>query len=131
VTEFYLPPTPTTPEVTLSPSRGALVLKGESYPENVLSFYAPLLEKIRALVEDAGLPRLEVQMHITYYNSASAKAFHRIFHMLNQAAEGGTTVKLLWQYDEEDDMARDLGSNLREDFHAITFVDMPLAAASA
>ena len=129
MTEFYLPPTPTTPEVTLSPSRGALVLKGESYPENVLSFYAPLLEKIRALVEDAGLPRLEVQMHITYYNSASAKAFHRIFHMLNQAGERGCAVHVLWVFDEEDDMARDLGNNLREDFPALDLVEVPLAVA--
>jgi hypothetical protein len=43
-------------------------------------------------------------------------------------AEGGAVVKLLWHYDEEDDMARDLGNNMREDYPAITVLDMPLAA---
>ena len=126
--DFHLPSTPMTPEVLLSPLRGLLTLRGESYPENVLSFYAPLLERIRAVLEEGKLPCLRVEMHITYYNSASAKAFHRIFQLLNTAAEKGCAIKLLWHYDEEDDMSRDLGKDLREDFQAIEVVDRPLIA---
>jgi hypothetical protein len=117
---FHLPATAFTPEIRFTPALGTLVMRGESYPENVLSFYAPVLEQLRQGLEDQKLPFLQVEMHITYYNSASAKAFQRIFQLLNRAAEGGSVVKLLWHYDEEDDMARDLGNNVRE--------DMPLAA---
>jgi hypothetical protein len=127
--DFHLAATPCTPAVLLSPLRGLLTMQGESYPENVLSFYAPILEQLRAVLEEQKLPLLRVEMHITYYNSASAKAFHRIFQLLNKAAEKGCAIKLLWHYDEEDDMARDLGQNLREDFQAIEVVDMPLTAA--
>ena len=126
--ELHLAASPCTPEVHLVPSRGLLTIRGESYPENVLSFYAPILEELRASLEDQGLRFLQVEMHITYYNSASAKAIHRLFKLLNTAAEQGCAVRLLWQYDEEDEMARDLGSNLREDFQAITCLDMPFAA---
>lgn len=129
MTEFYLPPSPCTPEVVLSSSKSLLTLKGESYPENVLAFYASLLERIRTLVEDERLPRLQVEMRITYYNSASAKAFHRIFQLLNQAGERGCAVHVLWHFDPEDDMARDLGNNFREDFPALDLVDVPLAVA--
>ena len=127
--DFHLPSTPLTPEVLLSPIRGLLSMRGESYPENVLTFYAPILERIRTVLEEGKLPLLRVEMHITYYNSASAKAFHRIFQLLNKAAEKGCAIKLFWHYDEEDDMARDLGKDLREDFQAIEVVDMPLTAA--
>ena len=127
--DFHLTATPCTPEVLLSPLRGLLSLRGESYPENVLTFYAPILEQLRAVLEERKLPMLRVEMHITYYNSASAKAIHRIFQMLNNAAEKGCDIQLFWHYDDEDDMARDLGKDLQEDFRAIEVVDMPLTAA--
>lgn len=127
--DLQIPQTPATPEVILDSGRRLFALRGESYPENVLSFYAPIMQQVAALLEDAHLPSLQVEMHITYYNSASAKAFHRIFQLLNQAGERGCAVQLLWHYDEEDDMARDLGYNLRDDFPAIDFVERPLAIA--
>jgi len=125
---FHLPSTSLTPEVSLDPARGLLSLRGESYPEHVLSLYAPILEKIRSVLDQGKLTLLRVEMHITYYNSASAKAFQRIFQMLNQAAENGCAIQLDWQFDEEDDMARDLGRDLREDFPAIQVVEVKLAA---
>ena len=127
--ELHVPATGLTPEVRLNPVQGLLSLRGESYPEHVLSFYAPILERIGAVLEAGKLPLLRVEMHITYYNSASAKAFHRIFHMLNKAAENGCAVELLWHFDQEDDMARDLGRDIREDFPAIRVVEVELAAA--
>jgi len=127
MTDFHLPATTFTPAVLLSPERGLLTLTGESYPENVLSFYAPLLERVRALVEENNPARLQVEMRISYYNSASAKAFQRIFQLLNRAGEAGCAVTLVWNYDQEDDMARDLGNNIREDFPGLDFVDSPLA----
>ena len=127
--ELHVPATSLTPEVRLSPSQGLLTMRGESYPEHVLTFYAPILQKISAVLDTSKLARLQVEMHITYYNSASAKAFHRIFHMLNQAAEKGCVVQLLWHCDAEDDMARDLGHDIREDFPAIQVVDVETAAA--
>jgi SiaC family regulatory phosphoprotein len=127
--DFHLPPTTFTPEVSLDLTRGLLALRGESYPENVLAFYAPVLERIRTALGGGFLPALRVDMHITYYNSASAKAFHRLFQLLNKAAENGAAIQLYWHYDEEDDMARDLGNDLREDFQAIEVVEMPLTAA--
>jgi hypothetical protein len=126
--EFLVSATPLTPEVRLNPAQGLLSMRGESYPEHVLTFYAPILEKISDVL-DAGMTKLQVDMHITYFNSASAKAFHRIFHMLNAAAENGCGVKLFWHFDEEDDMARDLGNDIREDFPAIQVVDVQLAAS--
>lgn len=126
--ELHVPATSLTPEVRLCPAQGLLSMRGESYPEHVLSFYAPILEKISHVLEVGKLTLLRVEMHITYYNSASAKAFHRIFHMLNKAAEKGCAIQLLWQFDEEDDMARDLGRDIREDFPAISVVDVEMAA---
>ena len=124
MTQFHLPATDLTPEVRLDPHLGVFSMRGESYPEHVLSFYAPILDKIRSVLESGQLTLLRVEMHITYYNSASAKAFQRIFHMLNAAAENGCGVKLFWHFDEEDDMARDLGKDIREDFSFIDYQEV-------
>ena len=129
MSDWYLPPTPFTPEVLLSPAQRRLSLKGESCPENALSFYAPLLERMRALLEDGGLPALQVEMHISSCNSASAKALYRFFQLLNRAAERGCAVRLTWSFDEEDALARDLGNTIREDFPAIAFEERPVSAA--
>jgi hypothetical protein len=124
MTQFHLPATDLTPEIRLDPNLGVLSMRGESYPEHVLSFYAPILDKIRSVLESGQLSLLRVEMHITYYNSASAKAFQRIFQMLNQAAEKGCAIRLLWHFDEEDDMARDLGKDIREDFSFIDYQEV-------
>lgn len=126
---LHLPSTQYTPEVRWDPLRGILIMRGESYPENVLSFYAPILEQMRSALQDGKPAQLQVEMHITYYNSASAKAFHRIFQMLNNAASNGCLIKLLWHYDEEDDMARDLGRDIKDDFSFIHVELVPLVAA--
>ena len=127
--DLHVPATDLTPEVRMNPGQGLLSLRGESYPEHVLSFYSPILERIGAVLEAGKLSLLRVEMHITYYNSASAKAFHRIFHLLNKAAEKGCAIQLLWHFDREDDMARDLGHDIREDFPALNVVDVELASA--
>jgi hypothetical protein len=124
MTDFHLPATDLTPEVRLDAHLGVLSMRGESYPEHVLSFYAPILDKIRSVLESGQFSLLRVEMHITYYNSASAKAFQRIFHMLNQAAEKGCAISLHWHFDEEDDMARDLGKDIREDYSSIDFQEV-------
>jgi hypothetical protein len=127
--DFHVAATTLTPEVQLNASQGLLSMRGESYPEHVLTFYAPILERISAVLDAGKLSALRVEMHITYYNSASAKAFHRIFSMLNKAAENGCGIQLLWHFDEEDDMARDLGRDIREDFPALQVVDVLMATA--
>jgi hypothetical protein len=127
---LYLPATALTPEVRLDPRQGRFSLRGESYPEHVLAFYAPILQRLQEVLETAGPARFQVQMHITYFNSASAKAIHRILRLLDQAAEHGRGVQLLWHFDEEDDMARDLGRDIREDFQHLEVVEVALANAS-
>jgi hypothetical protein len=127
--DLHLPATPLTPEVRLDAKGGVLSLRGESYPEHVLSFYAPILEKLQGVLAAGWHARFQVEMHITYFNSASAKAIHRILKLLDQAAANGCGIKLLWQYDEEDDMAKDMGRDIREDFSHLEVVEVPLATA--
>lgn len=127
MTDYWLTPTPSTPEVYLSPTRGLLTLRGESYPENVLTFYGPLLERLRAALESGQLDHFQVELHISYYNSATANVLHRILQILDKAAEEGCLIRLLWHYDEEDDMARELGQNLKEDFPSLLFQERPIA----
>ena len=129
--DLHLPATALTPEVRLDAKSGVFSMRGESYPEHVLSFYAPILEKLQGVLETGWHARFQVELHITYFNSASAKAIHRLLKLLDQTAEKGCGIKLLWHYDEEDDMAKDLGRDIREDFHHLDVVEVPMAAAAA
>lgn len=118
---LYVAATDMTPEVDFRPAAGYLLIRGESYPENVIAFYAPILETLRAFLQDGAPRQLHADIQITYYNSASAKAFHRLMHQLNDAAAGGGKVGVSWQHDAEDEMMSELGIDLKEEFDAIDF----------
>ena len=47
--DFHLEATERTPEITLSPKEGVFVIKGESFPEDVASFYGKLINNIDSL----------------------------------------------------------------------------------
>lgn len=118
---LYLAATNMTPEVDFRPGEAYLLIRGESYPENVIAFYAPILETLRAFLQDGQAPQLRVDILITYYNSASAKAFHRLMGLFNEASSTGSKVSVNWQHDEEDEMMSELGSDLKDEFDAIDF----------
>jgi hypothetical protein len=118
---IFIAATNMTPEVDFRPAEAYLLIRGESYPENVISFYAPILEALRAYVHDHKAQQLNVDILITYYNSASAKAFHRLMGLFNDACKGGCKTSVTWQHDEEDEMMLELGNDLKDEFSDINF----------
>jgi hypothetical protein len=110
-----------TPEVDFRPGDALLLIRGESYPENVIAFYAPILECLRTYLQEENAPQLRVDILITYYNSASAKAFHRLMGLFNESCNAGCKVVVNWQHDEEDEMMSELGNDLKDEFNAIDF----------
>ena len=118
---LYLAATHMTPEVDFRPGDAYLLIRGESYPENVIAFYAPILETLRAFLQEGRAPLLRVDIMITYYNSASAKAFHRLMGLFNEACNANCKVGVNWQHDEEDEMMSELGKDLKDEFDAIDF----------
>lgn len=80
--------TPSTPAVTASAEIGALEMRGDSYPENSLEFFQPVVAWISDYLEQNDNP-LALQLRLLYLNTSSVKAMMDIFDILEAAHARG------------------------------------------
>lgn len=95
-----------TPKVNLDKSLNTFEFIGDSYPENVLNFYKPVLEW---LSEYANSPNEEtiVTFQLEYFDTSSSKMILDILVKLSDMVEEGYNVKVRWMYQyDDDDMMR-------------------------
>ncbi|HEY1090850.1 MAG TPA: DUF1987 domain-containing protein [Burkholderiaceae bacterium] len=126
---FYIAPTPSSPEVDFRFDTHTLHLRGESYPENAAAFYGEIIAQLKAYL--AGLNGQQIAMHIAlaYFNSSSTKMLFNLIERLDDAVEAGNQVMLHWYHDAEDDTILEFGEELRDDFPAIAFASHPVEPA--
>jgi hypothetical protein len=126
---LYLAATVDSPEVDFRFDTHELSLKGESYPENAAAFYSSIIKQLHDYLASCSEgTTITVDVALIYFNSSSTKMLFTFFDALNSAAERGVNVVLNWHYDPEDDTIADFGSELRDDFSALEFRDLPTAS---
>jgi hypothetical protein len=115
-----LPVTDKTPSVLFDPVKGVLELKGVSIHENADRFFRPLLEVVEAYVREPA-KHTTVRLHMSYFNSSSAKYILDLLKLLDDAHMSGTgKVALEWYYDEDDLDMQEAG----QDYKAL--LEMPV-----
>lgn len=129
---LHIAATNESPEIDFRYSEHRLAIRGESYPENAMAFYAPIRASLQGYLD--GLPagaRFEVDVALRYFNSSSTKLIRLLVGMLNAAAEAGRTAVVRWHHDPEDDMMAEFGLDLKEEFRALGFACVESADALA
>ena len=116
-----IPATSRTPEVSFNFQEGRLRLIGESYPEDVASFYNPLFAALDAYLEDRAGGSCRFDFELVYFNSSSAKAIMLLMDKLDGAAANGWQVHVYWFFDPEDDTMEELGGDFGEDLKDASF----------
>jgi len=110
------------PEVDFNFAEGVLKLKGESYPEDVASFYGPILgalDKWLPTLEASAVVRLDIEL--VYFNSSSAKALMNLLLLLEKAGAAGKTVVVNWYFNSDDDTMQEFGEDFSEDLDHVQF----------
>lgn len=108
------------PAVQFDFVQNQLRISGESYPEDVSTFYRPIFEALDSYLANLRNGCCRFQFELIYFNSSSAKAIMMLMEKLDEAAKSGASVEIYWFYDEEDDTMRELGEEFGEDLeHAI------------
>jgi hypothetical protein len=102
-----IPATEDTPEVILDAS-GNFQFNGVSLPEDVVSFYDPIIEWIESYGKNP-LDFSTFKFKFTYFNSASAKVIFNILLTLEELSEAGADIKVEWYYKEEDEDIEEAG----------------------
>ncbi len=110
------------PEVVFDFAANTFLIKGESYPEDVTTFYNPVLSALQEYLEgDGASAKSMFTFELVYFNSSTAKILMEIFDSLEEAAQAGASIHVTWCYDEEDDTMEELGEEFAEDLDAVTF----------
>jgi hypothetical protein len=98
-----------TPNVTLDAAANVLEISGRSLPEDVSSFYGPILNW---LVEYAKSPNPETifNFKLVYFNTASSKLILDIMMKLEELHKAGNKVTVKWFYPEDDEDMQEAGN---------------------
>ena len=123
---LHIPATSDTPEVDFRFDAHQLSLRGESYPENAAAFYGDVIRRLREYLSPLpAATAVTFDVALLYFNSSSTKMLFGLFDELNVAAERGVKVVLNWRHDPDDDTIEEFGTELRDDFPALEFHDLP------
>ena len=120
-----IPATESTPSVRHDSTSGILRIEGESYPEDVVAFYSPIVDWLRAHLASGSAP-LKVQFALRYLNTSSTKAILDLIGLLDDHHRAGGRVEVEWHYDPAIEVMREAGEELGEDVF-LPFKIVPLS----
>lgn len=98
-----------TPTIVLNNESGEFTISGRSLPEDVTSFYKPVLDWLE---EFSGNPKdgAKFIFKLEYFNTASSKILLDVFMKLEEISEeSGKSFSIIWNYQESDSDMQEAG----------------------
>lgn len=109
------------PAIDFKFSQHHLQLRGESFPENAVAFYSPVVSALMNYLAETRDQEITVDFELRYFNSSSTKILMNVFRMLDQASAQGNTVHVNWYHDPEDDTVLEFGNDIASDFITLKY----------
>ncbi len=97
-----------TPSVILDIENNIFEFSGKSLPEDVTTFYGPVLAWLDKYGENPGKKTI-VDFKLVYFNTASSKLILDILFKLESIHESGGEIQIRWHYEEEDEDMKEAG----------------------
>ena len=97
-----------TPSVTMDKELGIFELSGKSMPEDVATFYRPIIEWIVEYSKEP-LTKTIVTVKLEYFNTASSKMILDVLMKFEEVHENGHEVAINWYYMEDDEDMKEAG----------------------
>lgn len=89
-----------TPSVTLDKDNGIFRIAENSYPDDALRFYQPVVEWVKKYCEDPN-PKTVFEFAFSYFNTSSEKIITKILNMLKENSSK-TELIIKWCYESDD-----------------------------
>lgn len=91
-----------TPSIDFDPETKDLKISGRSLPEDVTTFYEPVLNWLDELEASSG-NNCTLHVGLEYFNTASSKLILDILMKLEDIhLEGNNTIQVIWSHDARD-----------------------------
>jgi hypothetical protein len=107
-----------TPKILLDAGNEIMEISGRSLPEDVSSFYEPVLNWLSEYAENPN-KKTVFNFKLTYFNTASSKLLLDILMKLEEMNEKGHEVLIRWHYPEDDEDMAEAGEEYAD------IVDVP------
>ena len=118
---LHIEATERSPEILFEFEQNQLTIRGESYPEDVATFYGPVFAALDRYLVRLGQGKCRFDFELIYFNSSSAKIIMILLEKLDKAAQEGASIDVYWRYDRADDTMEELGQEFSEDIAALRF----------
>ena len=106
---IVIEPTGHSPRVFFN-TNGRLLLEGRSLPEDVTSFYDPLIDFIIELEMD----KVILDVNMDYFNTATSKKMLELLKNLDANSKVGS-VQINWHYESDDEESLELAEIYEEE----------------
>ncbi len=117
--------TDSTPYIILDADNGNFEISGRSLPEDVVTFYGPVLEWLEKYGKSP-LEKTIFNIKLNYYNTASSKILYEVMLRLQDIALEEHDVVVRWHYDEDDEDMEEAGEEYAEVVEDLNFEQVPL-----
>ncbi|KAF5078339.1 hypothetical protein DSECCO2_141460 [anaerobic digester metagenome] len=111
--KIVIEPTLETPKVVLDSESSVIEISGNSLPEDVHSFYSPIISWLDEYKIQPN-HRTEVVFNFEYYNTSSSKMILRILEKFREIHRKGFDVEVQWHYMEDDEDMIEAGEDYSE-----------------
>lgn len=114
-----------TPKVILDKDNEIMEISGRSLPEDVASFYDPILNWLDEYAEGPNGKTI-FNFKLVYFNTASSKLLLDILMKLEEIHEDGNDVLIKWHFPEDDEDMEEAGEEYA-DIVDVPFEQVPYA----
>ena len=111
------------PQVILNTTDNILELSGRSLPEDVNTFYEPVISWIEEYAKNP-MENTVFNFKLTYFNTASSKVILDILTQFEEMIEEGHHVLVRWHFPNEDEDMQEAGEEYAD------MVDVPFEMVS-
>lgn len=101
-------PTFATPAVVMDADNGIFRIEGNSYPEDPLPVYVPVIEWFRQYIQHP-LPRTVFDFKFIYFSTASTQLIFELFRMLEEIYKNKYDVLVRWYYSVDNEEIHENG----------------------
>jgi len=109
------------PEIDFDFKSNTFAMKGESYPEDASGFFGPVISQLEKHIANLNDDSVRFTFELIYFNSSTAKVLMGLFDTLDEAAEAGNAVTVIWVYEIDDENMEEMGGEFGEDLKHAKF----------
>ena len=102
-----------TPQIQFNKSSGIFEITGRSLPEEVINFYAPVIDWVEKYVRQPNDDTV-VKLKLIYFNSASQRYLLEVLTSFEKLIEKGKQINIEWYYPEDDEEMREAGEEYQD-----------------